>query len=333
MGLTALGAAVGGLHAGALAAAAFAVFAGGFAAGAVGVGGVLAVPAMLAAGVEAHAAVGSIMPGFVLASAVGASLYLGPAARISAAAGIGAFASTFAVVALPQGAFAAVLVFLGACGGARVLVGVLAHARGRRPVASDSPRGAGGGGGGAGQHDCEELASRAAEDADEAPLVCPPDAEEPAAASSPPREAQCGSPAPQPPPPPPADGRRCDSWHWDAPIGVLAGFASGATGTAGPFALMPILLCSRSHYSAAESVGICLAVGVPVGMCAGVGHVLYGKVDLALSAALGVLLAGGMPLGKSAGQRLPPNGLRCAVGVALLAAAAIAGARLLLAVV
>lgn len=99
-------------------------------------------------------------------------------------------------------------------------------------------------------------------------------------------------------------------------IGTVTGFLSSLTGTGGPMVLVPILISMR--LAVLTSVGLSQIFQLPVAIAATAGNLLYGKLDLALSAVLAVTLSGGSWAGATVAHSVPRTTLRGIVSAALV---------------
>jgi uncharacterized membrane protein YfcA len=99
-------------------------------------------------------------------------------------------------------------------------------------------------------------------------------------------------------------------------VGVVTGFLSSLTGTGGPLILVPILISMR--LPVLTSVGLSQIFQLPVAIAATAGNVVYGKLDLALSAVLAASLSGGSWFGATLAHAVPRTTLRGIVSAALV---------------
>jgi hypothetical protein len=99
-------------------------------------------------------------------------------------------------------------------------------------------------------------------------------------------------------------------------VGTMTGFLSSLTGTGGPLLLVPILISMR--LAVLTSVGLSQVFQLPVAIAATAGNVVYGKLDLTLSAILAVSLSGGSWLGAMLAHAVPRATLRGIVSAALV---------------
>lgn len=99
-------------------------------------------------------------------------------------------------------------------------------------------------------------------------------------------------------------------------IGAVTGFLSSLTGTGGPLVLVPILISMRLAVLA--SVGLSQIFQLPVAIAATAGNLVYGKLDLALSAVLAITLSGGSWAGATIAHSVPRATLRGIVSAALV---------------
>jgi uncharacterized protein len=99
-------------------------------------------------------------------------------------------------------------------------------------------------------------------------------------------------------------------------IGTVTGFLSSLTGTGGPMVLVPILISMR--LAVITSVGLSQIFQLPVAIAATAGNLVYGKLDLALSAVLAVTLSGGSWAGAIFAHSVPRTTLRGIVSAALV---------------
>jgi len=99
-------------------------------------------------------------------------------------------------------------------------------------------------------------------------------------------------------------------------VGAGTGFLSSLTGTGGPLVLVPILISMR--LAILTSVGLSQIFQLPVAIAATAGNLVYGKLDLALSAVLAVTLSGGSWAGATIAHAVPRSTLRSIVSAALV---------------
>jgi uncharacterized protein len=99
-------------------------------------------------------------------------------------------------------------------------------------------------------------------------------------------------------------------------VGAVTGFLSSLTGTGGPLVLVPILISLR--LAVLTSVGLSQIFQLPVAIAATAGNVMYGKLDLALSAILAVSLSSGSWIGATLAHAVPRTTLRGIVSAALV---------------
>eukprot|EP01065_Artemidia_motanka_P003238 TRINITY_DN11540_c0_g1_i1.p1 TRINITY_DN11540_c0_g1~~TRINITY_DN11540_c0_g1_i1.p1 ORF type:complete len:329 (+),score=99.36 TRINITY_DN11540_c0_g1_i1:100-1086(+) len=306
------GSAFAGLSPIALVGAALVVFGGGVTSGMVGIGGVVIVPILVAVGVDTKIALGSTMAAFALASfhavrvASGVSgLKFRQAVVLASGAGGGAAVSSFVVLALPREVLQGIVAVLGVFSGVRVLAGTLRQPpeAGERAASADGDA-----------DDCESLAvisvtadgeTSGAEEEAEGYMSHEGCAEEGSASSAGPAE-----------PAEPAEpcGRRQAE---DAAIGVVGGFGSGVSGTAGPFVLLPLLLLLRPEFTPQETVALCFAAGIPIGILSSIGYFTYGEVDVVLGLVVAVLMSCGLSAGIKLAGKVSPRRMRMVVAVGL----------------
>lgn len=99
-------------------------------------------------------------------------------------------------------------------------------------------------------------------------------------------------------------------------VGIMTGFLSSLTGTGGPLVLVPILIPMR--LAVLTSVGLGQIFQLPVAIAATAGNLVYGKLDLVLSAILAVSLSGGSWVGATLAHAVPRTVLRSIVSAALV---------------
>jgi hypothetical protein len=91
---------------------------------------------------------------------------------------------------------------------------------------------------------------------------------------------------------------------------------SSLTGTGGPLVLVPILISMK--LAVLISVGLSQIFQLPVAIAATAGNLVYGQLDLALSAILAVSLSGGSWVGATLAHAVPRTVLRGIVSAALV---------------
>jgi uncharacterized membrane protein YfcA len=99
-------------------------------------------------------------------------------------------------------------------------------------------------------------------------------------------------------------------------IGIVSGFLSSLTGTGGPLILVPILISMQ--LPVLTGVGLSQIFQLPVAIAATAGNLLYGKLDLVLSAVLAASLSGGSWFGATLAHTMPRATLRSIVSAALV---------------
>lgn len=99
-------------------------------------------------------------------------------------------------------------------------------------------------------------------------------------------------------------------------IGAAVGLASSATGTGGPFILVPILLFLG--VPVVTSVAAAQVIQVPLVIFATAGYALHGDVDFAARTLLGIVAVVGVYLGSRVATRAPANRIRLFAGSSLL---------------
>ena len=99
-------------------------------------------------------------------------------------------------------------------------------------------------------------------------------------------------------------------------VGIVTGFLSSFTGTGGPLVLVPILISMK--LAVLTSVGLSQIFQLPVAIAATAGNLVYGKLDLVLSAVLAVSLSGGSWAGATLAHAVPRTVLRGIVSAALV---------------
>jgi uncharacterized membrane protein YfcA len=104
--------------------------------------------------------------------------------------------------------------------------------------------------------------------------------------------------------------------RWLSTIGALVGLGSALTGTGGPVLLVPLLIWLR--LPVLMVVGLSQAIQVPIALCATIGTLAYGHLDLVLGALLSVGVVGGSAAGARIAHKLPRPMLTRLVGLVLL---------------
>lgn len=99
-------------------------------------------------------------------------------------------------------------------------------------------------------------------------------------------------------------------------IGGITGFLSALTGTGGPLVLMPMLLWLQ--VPVLTTVGLGVAIQLPIAVLATSGNAFTGQLDLALGSVLGVGILFGTWLGARLAHILPRHILRMFISVLLL---------------
>jgi uncharacterized membrane protein YfcA len=103
---------------------------------------------------------------------------------------------------------------------------------------------------------------------------------------------------------------------WLAVIGLFVGLGSALTGTGGPVLLVPLLIWLR--LPVLTVVGLSQAVQVPIALCATIGTLAYGHLDLMLGGLLSAGVIGGSATGARIAHKLPRPMLTRIVGLVLL---------------
>jgi len=103
---------------------------------------------------------------------------------------------------------------------------------------------------------------------------------------------------------------------WLAVIGLFVGLGSALTGTGGPVLLVPLLIWLR--LPVLMVVGLSQAVQVPIALCATIGTLAYGHLDLTLGGLLSAGVIGGSATGARIAHKLPRPMLTRIVGLVLL---------------
>jgi len=98
-------------------------------------------------------------------------------------------------------------------------------------------------------------------------------------------------------------------------VGAVVGLASAATGTGGPFILVPILLFLG--VPVVTAVAAAQVIQVPLVIFASAGYALHGDVDFAAGTLLGIVAIVGVYLGSRVATRAPANRIRLFAGLSL----------------
>jgi uncharacterized membrane protein YfcA len=99
-------------------------------------------------------------------------------------------------------------------------------------------------------------------------------------------------------------------------VGALTGFVSAISGTGGPLILVPVLI--SLSLPVLVVVGLSQAIQLPVAVAATFGNLLYGKLDLALGAALAFTLIFGSWSGAKLAHVVPRATIRRFVSFVLV---------------
>jgi uncharacterized membrane protein YfcA len=103
--------------------------------------------------------------------------------------------------------------------------------------------------------------------------------------------------------------------------GGVVGFASAFTATGGPLVLTPLLLARRVPLRDVVALG--QLVQLPIALCATLGHLWLGRVDVTAGAIIAAALVPGWLIGQRLAPRVPLHWLARLVGGLMLVAAAL----------
>ncbi len=99
-------------------------------------------------------------------------------------------------------------------------------------------------------------------------------------------------------------------------LGFVVGYGSSVTGTGGPLLLVPSLLIL--NFPVLVSVGLSMAIQIPITSVATLGHFLHGSIDWVLAAPVAIGVSAGIVLGAVIAHRISADVMQRTVAIALL---------------
>ena len=99
-------------------------------------------------------------------------------------------------------------------------------------------------------------------------------------------------------------------------LGLLVGYGSSVSGTGGPLLLVPTLLLL--NYPVLTTIGLSMAIQLPIAPFATLGHVLHGTIHWELAAPIAVGVSSGVLIGALIAHRVSSETLRKWAAVALI---------------
>jgi uncharacterized membrane protein YfcA len=99
-------------------------------------------------------------------------------------------------------------------------------------------------------------------------------------------------------------------------IGLSVGLGSALSGTGGPVLLMPLLILARQPLP--QTVINAQAIQLPIALCAGTSHAIFGMLNYRLALGLGMMLLAASLIGRANAKRLSSSALHRFVCALLL---------------
>lgn len=111
-------------------------------------------------------------------------------------------------------------------------------------------------------------------------------------------------------------------------LGFFVGYGSSLTGTGGPLLLVPSLLFL--NFPILNTVGLSMAIQLPISPFATLGHFIHGTIDWFLSIPIAIGTSAGILVGAAIAHRISANSMRRAVAVILICCSVLIFARVLI---
>lgn len=102
-------------------------------------------------------------------------------------------------------------------------------------------------------------------------------------------------------------------------IGLVVGWGSSVSGTGGPLLLVPTLLLL--NFPILATVGLSMAIQIPITPFASLGHLIHGEIEWQLSVPIAIGAAVGVLYGSQIAHRISPQRMRRMVAIILVGCA------------